>query len=307
VALICRTDDEAREINATRHVARAPSFELPDAVRATARAPAALAAAAALVLAVPSRSVRENARALRDALPSGVTLVHAVKGLEHGSAKRVSEMLREELTARSAGDLCVLSGPNLAPEIQQGLPAATVIAGAGAATVSRAQALFHQPAFRVYASGDLPGVELAGSLKNVVAIAAGIADGLGFGDNAKAGIITRGLAEITRLGIAAGAAAPTFSGLAGTGDVIATCYSAHSRNRRTGEAIARGAGVAEAVASAGGEVEGIEATAGACTLAGRHGVDMPIAHALRDVLFAGAHPLDAIRGLLEREPTREAR
>lgn len=250
--------------------------------------------------------MRENARALRDALPRDVAVIHAVKGLEHGTAMRVSEMLLEELPALPPERLCAISGPNLAPEIQQGLPAATVIAGA-AATVADAQALFHQPAFRVYASDDLPGVELAGSLKNVVAITAGIADGLALGDNAKAGIITRGLAEITRLGIADGADASTFAGLAGTGDVIATCYSAHSRNRRTGEAIARGANVPNAIASAGGEVEGIESTAGACMLAERHGVDMPIARALREVLFAGARPLDAIRALLDREPTREAR
>lgn len=288
-------------------MARAPAFPLPDGIRATHDPGDALAGATTLVLAVPSASVRENARRLRAALGDGITVVHAAKGLERATAKRVSEMLREEWPELPPAHLCVLSGPNLAPEIQRGLPAATVLAGADAGIVGRAQALFHQPSFRVYASDDVPGVELAGSLKNVVAISAGIADGLGFGDNAKAGIITRGLAEITRLGVAAGAAAATFAGLAGTGDVVATCYSPLSRNRRAGEAIARGASVAEAVAGAGGVVEGVEATAGACLLADRHGVDMPIARALRSVLFEGARPLDAIRALLEREPTREER
>jgi glycerol-3-phosphate dehydrogenase (NAD(P)+) len=214
-------------------------------------------------------------------------------------------MLLEALPQVTAGDVCVLSGPNLAGEIQRGLPAATVIAGANNENVGRAQQLFHSGAFRVYASDDVVGVELGGSLKNVIALAAGIADGLALGDNAKAGIITRGLAEMTRLGVAAGADAATFAGLAGTGDAIATCYSPLSRNRRCGEAIGRGASVAEAIASAGGVVEGIEATAAACTLAERYGVDMPIAEGLRAVLFDGAPPLRAIANLLERQPTRE--
>jgi glycerol-3-phosphate dehydrogenase (NAD(P)+) len=180
-----------------------------------------------------------------------------------------------------------------------------VIAGVDAANVARAQTLFHSAAFRVYTSSDLVGVELAGSLKNVVALAAGIADGFALGDNAKAGIITRGLAEITRLGVAAGADPATFAGLAGAGDVMATCYSPLSRNRRTGEAIGRGASVADAIASAGGVVEGVEATAAACVLADRHGVTMPIARGLRSVLFEGAAPSEVIRALMEREATRE--
>jgi glycerol-3-phosphate dehydrogenase (NAD(P)+) len=180
-----------------------------------------------------------------------------------------------------------------------------VIAGTDAANVERAQRLFHGGALRVYTSSDLAGVELAGSLKNVVALAAGIADGFALGDNAKAGIITRGIAEITRLGVAAGAEPATFAGLAGVGDTIATCYSPLSRNRRCGEAIARGATVADAIASAGGVVEGAEATAAACLLADRYGIEMPIACGLRSVLFEGAAPQEAIRRLLEREPARE--
>jgi glycerol-3-phosphate dehydrogenase (NAD(P)+) len=180
-----------------------------------------------------------------------------------------------------------------------------VIAGTDAENVARAQGLFHSAAFRVYTSSDLVGVELAESLKNVVALAAGICDGFALGDNAKAGIITRGLAEITRLGVAAGADPGTFAGLAGAGDVMATCYSPLSRNRRTGEAIGRGASVADAIASAGGVVEGVEATRAALVLADRHGVEMPIARGLRSVLFDGAAPSEVIRGLMEREATRE--
>jgi glycerol-3-phosphate dehydrogenase (NAD(P)+) len=304
--LLCRTTDEARGINETHQSERAPAVTLPARVVATSQADLALYDIDALVLAVPAQSVRANAARVAGALAPGTLVVHATKGLERGSAKRVSQMLLEELPQIGERDICVLSGPNLAPEIQRGLPAATVIAGVDAAKVGRAQQFFHGGAFRVYTSSDLAGVELAGALKNVVALAAGIADGFALGDNAKAGIITRGLAEITRLGVAAGADAATFAGLAGAGDVMATCYSPLSRNRRTGEAIGRGAPVAEAIVSAGGVVEGVEATAAACVLAERHGVEMPIAAGLREVLFEGAAPAAVIRRLMEREPTRES-
>jgi glycerol-3-phosphate dehydrogenase (NAD(P)+) len=249
--------------------------------------------------------MRENARAVRDALAPNTLVVHASKGLERNTAKRVSEILLEELPQLDASGVCALSGPNLAPEIARGLPAATVIAGANDA-VERAQQLFHGGAFRVYASDDLPGVELASALKNVVAIAAGIADGLAFGDNAKAGIITRALAEITRLGIAAGAQPATFAGLAGIGDAMATCYSPLSRNRRFGEAIARGQSTNDALASSEGVVEGAATVASACALGERLGVDLPIARALREVIFEGATPSSMIARLLEREPKRES-
>jgi glycerol-3-phosphate dehydrogenase (NAD(P)+) len=259
------------------------------------------------VIAVPSQTIRANAQTIVQVLAPGTLIVHATKGLEHGTAKRVSEMLLEELPRIAREDVCALSGPNLAAEVQRGLPAATVIAGTNPKNVERARNLFHSNAFRVYTSHDLVGVELAGSLKNVIGIAAAIADGLALGDNAKAGLITRGLAEITRLGVAAGADPATFAGLAGAGDAMATCYSPLSRNRRCGEAIGRGSSVADAIASAGGVVEGVEAAAAACLLAGRLGVEMPIAEGLRSVLFEGAAPLDAVRRLLEREPARESR
>jgi glycerol-3-phosphate dehydrogenase (NAD(P)+) len=304
VRLLCRSDDEVRQANEQRRVARAPELALDPRIIATADA-ADLRDAGAIFVVVPSQTVRANARIIRDAVAGDALVVHATKGLERGTAKRVSIMLREELPQLAEGAICALSGPNLALEIQRGLPAATVIASPRHDMAERAQQLLHGGAFRVYTSDDLAGVELAGSLKNVIALAAGIADGLALGDNAKAGIITRGLAEITRLGIAAGAAPATFSGLAGMGDAIATCYSPLSRNRRCGEAIGRGTPVADAIASAGGVVEGIEAAAAACVLAERHGVDMPIARGLRSVLFDDAPPLRAISDLLERQPARE--
>jgi len=305
VRLLCRTVDEARAVNAEHRALRAPAFPLPERIVATRDASVALHRIDTAVIVVPAQTIRENARRFAGALGPRTLIIHATKGLERGTAKRVSQMLIEELPQVAERDICALSGPNLAPEIQRGLPAATVIAGIDPANVERAQALFHGRGFRVYASSDLVGVELAGSLKNVVALAAGIADGFELGDNAKAGIITRGLAEIARLGVAAGADPATFAGLAGAGDVMATCYSPLSRNRRTGEAIARGASVADAIASAGGVVEGVEATAAACVLAERYGVEMPIALGLRDVLFEGAAPSAVIRRLMEREATRE--
>ncbi|HEY8171489.1 MAG TPA: NAD(P)H-dependent glycerol-3-phosphate dehydrogenase [Dehalococcoidia bacterium] len=306
VRLLCRTADEASTVQASRRVHRATVLELPESVQPTDDAGGAFEAVSAVVIAVPSQTIRQNARLVRAALSPRSVVVHATKGLEHGTAKRVSEMLLEELPQLTGADVCVLSGPNLATEIQRGLPATSVVAGADGATVERVRSLFHRPSFRVYVSSDIAGVELAGSLKNVVAIAAGIADGLGVGDNAKAGIITRGLAEITRLGVACGADAATFAGLAGAGDVMATCYSPLSRNRRAGEAIGRGEAVESAVSGAGGVVEGAEATAAACVLAARHGVEMPIAEALRRVLFEAVTPADAIRSLLEREATSES-
>jgi len=306
VRVICRSQDEAAALNATGSAIRAPSIELPAQVVATSDTRAALHGVDAALLAVPSQTVRENARAIAGALAPGTLIIHATKGFERGTEKRVSEVLLEELPRIALDDVCALSGPNLAGEIASGLPAATVIGGTGEGSVERAQALFHSARFRVYASNDLAGVELAGSLKNVVAIVAGIADGLSSGDNAKAGIITRALAEITRLGIAAGGKPETFAGLAGIGDVMATCYSPLSRNRRFGEAIARGADDAAARASAGGIVEGVDATAAACALGARLGVEMPIADELRAVLFEGRATAAAIARLLEREPARES-
>jgi glycerol-3-phosphate dehydrogenase (NAD(P)+) len=272
-------------------------------VACTSSAPEALRAADALVLVVPSQTVRENARRIAGALSPEAFVIHGVKGLERGSGKRVSELLAEELP-KVAG-VCALAGPNLAGEIARGLPAATVVASGDASVATRAQSLLHAQTFRVYTSTDLAGVELAGSLKNVVALAAGIADGLGYGDNAKAAIITRGLAEITRLGVAAGAQAATFGGLAGAGDVMATCYSPLSRNRRAGEQLARGATAAELSATTGEVIEGIAATAAACDLARVCGVEMPIAESLREMLFEGSDVRALIVRLLEREPASE--
>jgi glycerol-3-phosphate dehydrogenase (NAD(P)+) len=305
VRLLCRTADEAATIATSRRAARMPAVELPANVVPQADPVSGFSGAEALIIAVPSATLRENARRVRDALAPDTLVVHAIKGIERGSGKRMSELLLDELPRLDPSRVCALSGPNLAPEIARGLPAATVVACADAAGASRARDLLHMPAFRVYTSRDVTGVELAGALKNVVALAAGMADGLGYGDNAKAGIITRALAEITRLGVAAGAEPSTFAGLAGIGDTVATCYSPLSRNRRAGEALARGATREELLAGARDVIEGFGATDAACTLAKRLGVDMPIAAALRELVYEGAEPQTLVRRLLEREPKEE--
>jgi glycerol-3-phosphate dehydrogenase (NAD(P)+) len=305
VRIVTRGATEALAINTTGRAARAPTLDLPLRISASTDARTALAGIDALLMAVPSQSVRDNARDVRDFVAAGTMIVHATKGLERHSGKRISEVLLEELPEVVADDVCVLSGPNLAPEIAGGLPGATVVAGIDAANVERAQRLFHSATFRVYASDDPVGVELSGSLKNVVAIVAGIADGLALGDNAKAAIITRALAEITRLGVAAGAQAATFAGLAGVGDVIATSYSPLSRNRTFGDAIGRGASAVDARAEVACVVEGIDATMAACDLARRLEVHLPITESLREVLFEGATPAAMIVRLLQREPGRE--
>ena len=238
VALHVRDPAVAAELAATRrHDRRLPGVTVPERVRITADLAAACDGAALILLVVPSQTMRENARAVAPLVGKAV-VVSAAKGLERGSLLRMTEVVREELGPDAAPRVCALSGPNLAAEVAAGKPAATVIAGTGIAAAERARDLLIGPQFRCYTNEDVIGVEMGGALKNIVAIGAGIADGLDAGDNAKAAFVTRGVAEIARLGIAAGANPLTFAGLAGLGDLIATCASPHSRNRHVGVELA---------------------------------------------------------------------
>jgi glycerol-3-phosphate dehydrogenase (NAD(P)+) len=253
---------------------------------------------------VPSASLRANLAAAapwwRDA---DVTVLSAVKGIEPGTAFRMSEVIAE--AGVDPQRIAVISGPNFALEIARGLPAATVIAAADAARSALLRDVFGGPAFRVYTSGDVVGVEIGGALKNAVAIACGISDGLGFGDNAKAALVTRALAEVTRLGVACGAEPMTFLGLAGMGDLVATCYGSLSRNRRLGLALARGQPLAEALAGIDGVVEGVVTVGAALTLAARHGLELPICQQLEAVLHEGRDPRRAVSELMGRAPRDE--
>jgi glycerol-3-phosphate dehydrogenase (NAD(P)+) len=254
------------------------------------------------VLAVPSAHLRSTLRRLADRLYPDAALLSVVKGIEEGTHLRMSELIAQELPGHR---VAVLSGPNLAREIADGKPAGTVVASEEAELATELASVLASDRFRVYTNPDVVGVELCGALKNVVALAAGFVDGLGFGDSAKAGIITRGLAEMTRLGVAAGAHPVTFAGLAGVGDLIATCMSPLSRNRRAGELMASGVSWTEAAARLNGVAEGVFTVRGALELAAEHGVELPIAEQVAAVVHEGRPPMAAVAELMGREPKDE--
>jgi glycerol-3-phosphate dehydrogenase (NAD(P)+) len=254
------------------------------------------------LLAVPSAHLRETLQRLRPALYADASLLSVVKGIEQGTHLRMSELVEEELPGRR---VAALSGPNLAREIAAGLPAVSVVASNDAELAAEFGTLLGSDRFRIYTNPDLIGVELCGALKNVVALASGFVDGLGFGDSAKAGIITRGLAEMTRLGVAAGAQPMTFAGLAGVGDLIATCMSPLSRNRRAGELMASGISWADAAGQLNGVAEGVDTVRGALQLAAAAGVEMPIAEQVEAVVHGGRAPMEAVAELMSRSQKDE--
>ncbi|MGH2463787.1 MAG: NAD(P)H-dependent glycerol-3-phosphate dehydrogenase [Candidatus Limnocylindria bacterium] len=249
------------------------------------------------VLAVPSAHARETLRRVASELAPATPFLSVVKGIEAGTQARMSEVIWEEAPGRA---VAVLSGPNLAWEIASGLPAGTVVASADPALAAEVAALLGSDQFRVYTNPDVVGVELGGALKNVIALAAGMADGLRVGDSGKAAIVTRGLAEITRLGVAAGADPRTFAGLAGVGDLMATCMSHLSRNRRAGELLASNMAWADIADQLGGVAEGEATVTGALALAARHGVEMPIAEQVDAVIHRGRSPMEALAALMSR-------
>jgi glycerol-3-phosphate dehydrogenase (NAD(P)+) len=254
------------------------------------------------LLAVPSAHVRSTVRRLKGRIDPEAPILTVVKGIEEGTHLRMSEVIAQELPGRR---VAALSGPNLAREIAAGKPAGSVVASDDAGLAAELASVLSSDRFRVYTNPDVVGVELCGALKNVMALAAGMVDGLGFGDSAKAGIITRGLAEMTRVGVAAGAHPLTFAGLAGVGDLIATCMSPLSRNRRCGELIASGVPWPEAREQLSGVAEGVATVAGALELAAVHGVELPIAEQVRAVVFEQRPPLAAVAELMSRAPKDE--
>lgn len=279
-----------------------PGVPLPPTVRATADAAELPGDAAFLVSAVPTPFLRAVLGKIGRQLPAGVPVVSVSKGIENETLLRPSEILRDVLGP--GRPLAVLSGPCIAFEVARRMPATVVVAGDDARLNEAVLAALGNPYFRVYHNADPLGVELGGALKNVIALAAGICDGLSLGVNAKAALLTRGLAEITRLGVAMGARRETFAGLAGVGDLFTTCVSEHGRNRAVGESIGRGRSLEETVAAMGGQVaEGIHTTRSAVALAARHGVDLPISTEVHRVLFDGKPPRQAIRDLMTR-PSR---
>lgn len=280
-----------------------PGVVLPAALTPTGNMAAALDGAQFVVVAVPSHGVREVAHTANAHLPRACAIVSATKGLEEGSLLRMSEVLRRELS--DAGEIVVLSGPSFASELARGLPTALVAAGDSSAIVEAVMAHFRSPVLRLYGSSDVIGVELGGALKNIIAIAAGVVEGLGLGHNALAALMTRGLAELSRLAVALGAQRDTLSGLAGLGDLVLTCTGDLSRNRRVGLALAQGESLQQILASTKMVAEGVRTTEAALALSARHGIELPIAREMSDVLAGRTDPQTAIRNLMGRKQKLE--
>lgn len=303
VRLWLRDASAARQINAVHtHPRYLCGLSLPDGLHATTELPRALSQADSALLVVPSAATRAVCRAAAPWLPAAASVVSTAKGIELGSLARMSEVLAEELPGRR---LAVLSGPSFALEVAQGKPTAVVIASTAAGLAEQLQQAVSSRSFRAYASDDVLGVELVGALKNVIAIAAGILDGLELGQNTAAALITRGLAEMGRLVGAMGGRADTVAGLAGLGDLVLTCTGGLSRNRQVGQALGRGASLAQALAATGMVAEGVGAAQAACALAERAGVEMPIAQQMRAVLYHGKAPAEVVEELMSRRLKRE--
>ena len=306
VALWARSAEEAAELQRERQNRRLlPGFSFPAPLQVIASCAEAVKGARMVVFAVPSATLRENLRATRDAFSDAPVVLNACKGLERESGKRMSQVLQEELPESIHPFLCTLSGPNLAVEVAAGKPASAVVAAEKEGVAMRAQELLMSPTFRVYTNTDVVGVELAGALKNIIALGAGMSDGLGYGDNAKAAFITRGLVEITRLGVVARASPLTFAGLAGMGDLVATCSSRLSRNHYVGEQLALGRPLKEVLDSMVHVAEGVDTTVAARRMAALLEVDMPITEATYRVLFEELEPRQAVAELMGRAPSTE--
>ena len=304
--LWARRPELAESIRRTRRNPRyVPDVDLPADLRVTHDPGLALSGADLVAFALPSQFLRDNLAPWAALLPSGATLVSLMKGIELGSAKRMSEVIAE-VCGVGVDHVAVVSGPNLAGEIAREQPTATVVACSDPDRAAAVQAACRAPYFRPYTNTDVVGCELGGAVKNVIALACGMCAGMGFGDNTVASLITRGLAETARLGAALGADPVTFSGLAGMGDLVATCASPLSRNRGFGERLGRGETVAQAQLAAHGQVaEGVMSCRSIVDLAGRHDVDMPISRAVDSVCFGGQSPQDMVRAMMARDTKRE--
>jgi glycerol-3-phosphate dehydrogenase (NAD(P)+) len=296
----------AEEIN-THHTNEKylPSVRLSESIVAHTDVREAIAGKKVIVLAVPSHAMREVVRSMSPFLEPDVLLIHATKGFELESLKRMSEVIAEEVPAAIGSRLAVLTGPSHAEEVIRRSPTTVVVSSAEEESMIRAQDLLMNTYFRVYTNPDMIGAEIAGALKNIIALGAGMSDGLGFGDNAKAALLTRGLAEITRFGVKQGANPLTFAGLAGVGDMIVTCTSQHSRNWRAGYLLGQGKGLEEVLKQMGMVVEGVRTTNAAYSLSQREEVDMPITRVLYGILFEGKSPRQGVEDLMGRGRTYE--
>ncbi|MGA2222656.1 MAG: NAD(P)H-dependent glycerol-3-phosphate dehydrogenase [Verrucomicrobiia bacterium] len=303
VTLWGRLKEEVGPILAAReNKAFLPGVKISEAITVTLDSKTALRDAELIVLAVPSHGMRSICKQLRESIPDDATLVHVAKGIENETGSRMSEVITEVL---NTDRLVVLSGPSHAEEVGRGVPTAVVVASKQADLAVLAQRVFANERFRIYTHGDVVGVELGGALKNVIAIAAGACDGIGFGDNTKAALCTRGLAEMARVGVVLGARPETFFGLSGVGDLIVTAFSRHSRNRGFGERLGRGETPEQIAASTQMVAEGVRTAKSAWQLAQRYRVDVPITREVYAIIYEGKSPMQAMRDLMTREAKPE--
>jgi glycerol-3-phosphate dehydrogenase (NAD(P)+) len=306
VRLWARRPDLAQALNTTRrNPDYLPDATLPESVTATADLTGAATGADVIVMAVPSHGYREVLEKLAPVVAPSTPIISLAKGIEQSTLMRMTEVTADVLPEHDPGVIGVLTGPNLAKEIAAGQPAASVVAVGDDDVALEIQRLFMSPRFRVYTNPDVVGCESAGALKNVMAIASGMAHGLGFGDNTTATLITRALTELSRLGVAMGGKAATFAGLAGMGDLIATCVSSKSRNHTVGFGLGQGRALEDVIAEMNMVAEGVKSTRGVLALAERHDVEMPIAEQVGRVLYEGATAADALTNLMTRAPSAE--
>ena len=298
-------ENEVKLLNEKReHELKLPGVKLPDDMVITGDLESAIKGKDFLVLAVPSPFTRSTAQKMSPFVAEGQIIVDVAKGIEESTLMTLSRQIEQEIPQ---ADVAVLSGPSHAEEVGRRLPTTCVVGAKTKKTAEYLQSMFISNVFRVYTSPDILGIELGGSLKNVIALAAGIADGLGYGDNTKAALITRGIAEIARLGVKMGGKIETFTGLTGMGDLIVTCASVHSRNRKAGYLIGKGMSMQEAMDEVKMVVEGVYSAKAAAELAKKYDVSMPIVEEVNAVLFGGKSPADAVNDLMMRESRSENR
>lgn len=285
-----------------------PGVKLPPLVKLTANESEAMEGATLIVAAIPTQYIRSVIERVRKFIPAGVPIVSVAKGIENSTLMRPTQVIKDVLGPMDGPrSVCALSGPNIAGELARYLPATAVAASEDLQLAKRVQQAFTTQWFRIYTNPDVVGVELAGATKNVIAIAAGILDGLGAGNNAKAALVARGLVEITRLGVAMGAREETFGGLAGVGDLITTCVSPEGRNRTVGELLGKGRKLEDILTTMSSVAEGVPTTRSVMELAVRYKVEMPITEAVHSVLFEGRDVIRALTDLMTRDPKPEIR
>lgn len=304
VTLWSHREEEAKELAKSReHKSKLPGVQIPDEIEITGDLKCALREKEVIVFAVPSVAVRSTARKVSPYVKEEQLIVNVAKGIEETTLMTLTDIIEEEIPGARG---CVLSGPSHAEEVSRGLPTTCVVGAKDKETAEFLQNIFMSPVFRVYISSDILGIELGGALKNVIALAAGTADGLGYGDNTKAALITRGITEIARLGIAMGAKADTFYGLSGIGDLIVTCASKHSRNRKAGYLMGQGRNMQQAMDEVNMVVEGVYSAKAGLALSQKYKVEMPIIEQVNKVLFEGKAPADAVRELMVRDKKIES-